>query len=61
MTVTIIRRRPDGQVERIKFDDSRVKAIPPRPRPRLLNPDEVFAGNTEFVNLDPNKYFERKR
>jgi hypothetical protein len=61
MAVTIVRRRPDGQIERVKLDDSRVKAIPKRPLPHLQNPDEVFAGNTRFVGLDPNKYFKRKR
>jgi hypothetical protein len=61
MAVTIVRRRPNGQVERIKLDDSLVKAIPRRPLPELQNPDAVFAGNTRFVELDPNKYFKRKR
>jgi hypothetical protein len=61
MTVLIARRGPDGQLIKVPMDDTRVKAIPARPLPRLKNPDQVFEGNTLFVNLDPNKYFKRKR
>lgn len=60
MAVTIVRRRPDGQIERVKLDDSRVKSISVSP-PRLENPGKVFAGNAQFVHLDPNRYFKRKR
>lgn len=61
MAVTIVRRSADGKFERVSLDDSRVKAIPAQPAPQVSNPDRVFAGNTEFVSSDPNRYFKRKR
>lgn len=61
MAVTIMRKNANGEFVKVKVVEKSPVDLSNVANRLVLDPTVAFKGNTEFVTIDPNRFFKRKR